>query len=314
MRSLILVSVIAATACNGDSPSGSSGAVAIIHVTPSMRGLVAGQLQPFGAVLLNARGDTLHGLSVTWHSSNSAAATVDDSGVVTGVHSGLATITATSRGIQGSSEVTTYQGGMVNADSGITYSDDHSLWVTRFAGIFEDLGALDFHKLPTPPIANVVPGSAWSVETFTLNTNYFWITVAYQPSMLPAGTNPLHLQLVNIRSGAALGGNITDTVQHTVTLETLERIDSFALVPVPMNASGLAVAGPDTMRVGDTFDFGVGALGGDIAGFGVTWSCSDAAVLECGRYGVFRALAPGAVIITARLAELEATKTVTVVQ
>jgi hypothetical protein len=43
-------------------------------------------------------------------------------------------------------------------------------------------------------------------------------------------------------------------------------------------------------------------------------SCSDAAVLECGRYGVFRALAPGAVTITARLAELVATKTVTVVQ
>jgi uncharacterized protein YjdB len=53
------------------------------------------------ATLLDALGNTLTGREVTWSSSNTQVATVNDSGVVTAQNKGDATVTATSEGVSG---------------------------------------------------------------------------------------------------------------------------------------------------------------------------------------------------------------------
>ena len=80
--------------------------VASVTVTPPTATVVAGQTVTLEARTLDASGGTLTGRAVTWSSSNTAAATVSQSGVVSGVAPGNATITATSEGKSGTSAVT----------------------------------------------------------------------------------------------------------------------------------------------------------------------------------------------------------------
>jgi uncharacterized protein YjdB len=80
--------------------------VASVTVTPPTASVVAGLTVTLEARTLDASGGTLTGRAVTWSSSNTGAATVSQSGVVTGVAPGTATITATSEGKSGTSAVT----------------------------------------------------------------------------------------------------------------------------------------------------------------------------------------------------------------
>ncbi|MEW5916751.1 MAG: Ig-like domain-containing protein [Gemmatimonadota bacterium] len=81
--------------------------VASVVVTPPNVSMIVGgnpvQLQ---AATLGANGTPLQGRAVTWTSSNPAAATVSQTGLVTSVAVGTATITATSEGRSGTATVT----------------------------------------------------------------------------------------------------------------------------------------------------------------------------------------------------------------
>lgn len=79
-------------------------AVNTVEVTPTVVNLRSGQTSPLTVVLKDASGATLTGRTVTW-TSNSAAATVSATGVVTAVSPGTATITATSEGKAGTATV-----------------------------------------------------------------------------------------------------------------------------------------------------------------------------------------------------------------
>ncbi|MBA3646281.1 MAG: Ig-like domain-containing protein [Gemmatimonadaceae bacterium] len=72
--------------------------VASIGLTPSSVTPCVGQSQQLTAVVRDASGNILTGRNVTFTSSAPAVATVNASGLVTGVTAGLATITATSEG------------------------------------------------------------------------------------------------------------------------------------------------------------------------------------------------------------------------
>ncbi|OLD97010.1 MAG: hypothetical protein AUG80_12710 [Candidatus Rokubacteria bacterium 13_1_20CM_4_68_9] len=80
--------------------------VASVTVSPGSASLVVGATQQFTAVTKDAAGNTLTGRTVTWASSNTAAATVSGSGLATGVAAGTATITATSETMSGTAVVT----------------------------------------------------------------------------------------------------------------------------------------------------------------------------------------------------------------
>ena len=75
--------------------------VARVIVSPATDSLAVGVTATFTATALDAGGGTLTGRSVTWSSLHPTVATVDGSGVVSGVAPGRATITATSEGVSG---------------------------------------------------------------------------------------------------------------------------------------------------------------------------------------------------------------------
>jgi len=309
MKSHLLVpAMLAITACTADSGT------ATVPATSEFD-MVAGQRQPFADRLVDSNDSPLEG-HITWTSSNPAAATVDANGVVTGIHTGTANVTGISDHSSAAVLITVNQGGMVDADSGVTYSDDRSFWVTRFAGTF-GLGALTFTKLPTPSLANAIPGTAWGlgVGNFVSGANIL-VTIHYDPAQLPAGTNPMDLQFRAL-SGAPLGGNFTDTVAHTVTMGASPAGYQMVLVVEPVQIDSVVLSIPDVwdtgkLHVGEQTDVSVQPFGSSPYGVGIRWQSSDPTTITVTN-GSLIALRPGVVVIRADMDGVIGTLAVTAV-
>src|SRR6266702_4242825 len=80
--------------------------VASVAVTPASATLQAGQTVQLAATPKDANGNALSGRVIGWSSSNPSVATVNASGLVTGVAAGSATITAVSEGKSGGAAIT----------------------------------------------------------------------------------------------------------------------------------------------------------------------------------------------------------------
>jgi uncharacterized protein YjdB len=80
--------------------------VASVAVTPATASMAVGQSVQLTATPKDALGNPLSGRTVTWATTNAAVATVNGSGLVSGVAAGGATITATSEGQAGGSAIT----------------------------------------------------------------------------------------------------------------------------------------------------------------------------------------------------------------
>ena len=80
--------------------------VATVTVSPNSKTMTVGDTATFTATTKDAQGHVLTGRTVTWSSDNTAAATVDSTGLVTAVAQGTANITATSEGKSGTAAVT----------------------------------------------------------------------------------------------------------------------------------------------------------------------------------------------------------------
>jgi uncharacterized protein YjdB len=79
--------------------------IATVTITPESAEIITGAAVQLEATLRDLDGSVLTGREVTWASSDEAVATVDATGLVTGVAAGTATITATSEGERGSATI-----------------------------------------------------------------------------------------------------------------------------------------------------------------------------------------------------------------
>lgn len=80
--------------------------VATVTITPATPSVVAGATVALSATVKDAQGNVMPGQTVTWTTSSASVATVNASGIVTGVTAGSATITATSSGKSGTAVLT----------------------------------------------------------------------------------------------------------------------------------------------------------------------------------------------------------------
>jgi manganese oxidase len=102
--------IITATSENGVTGSASlrvaPASVETVSVDPAAPSINHGAIQQFTALLRSLSGELLSDRLVTWTSSNTSVATVDGSGLATGVGAGTAYITATSEGKTGFATLT----------------------------------------------------------------------------------------------------------------------------------------------------------------------------------------------------------------
>ena len=106
-RAVGLLALGALTACGGGGDGGTPPAViASVRITPASLDLEPGQTSVLTAVPVDASGTVINGRSLSWGTSNAAVATVNNSGLVTGVADGTATLTATIEGRTANATVT----------------------------------------------------------------------------------------------------------------------------------------------------------------------------------------------------------------
>lgn len=84
--------------------------VASVTITPSPLAIAIGDTQQLTVVLKDAALNVLTGRTVTYHSDNTAVATVSSSGLVTAIANGTANITATAESIVSANDVVTASG------------------------------------------------------------------------------------------------------------------------------------------------------------------------------------------------------------
>src|SRR2546425_5339206 len=102
-RLLAVAAVLLLATCHNEGPH---APVASLAVAPQTLTVGVGATAQLTATPRDANGAFLAGRSVTWASSNTAVATVNTTGLVTGVAAGQATITATSEGRSGTAVIT----------------------------------------------------------------------------------------------------------------------------------------------------------------------------------------------------------------
>jgi len=113
----VVSGVAAGSATVTATSSGKSGTSAItvtaappvvttVSVSPPSASIVVGTTVTLQATVKDQYGNTMSGQTVSWSSNNTASATVNSSGVVTGVAAGSATVTAAVSGKSGTSGIT----------------------------------------------------------------------------------------------------------------------------------------------------------------------------------------------------------------
>src|SRR2546430_13019196 len=107
MNRLGLFLVVAVVAACNNSPTAQVGPVAYVSIFPATKVVQVGATFPLSPTLMDANNNALSGRVITWSSNTPAVATVDNTtGIVTGVATGSAIITATSEGKTGTSVIT----------------------------------------------------------------------------------------------------------------------------------------------------------------------------------------------------------------
>jgi len=238
--------------------------VASVTVSPAAANFAVSSTQQLSAVTKDSAGNTLTGRIVTWASSNAAVATVNGSGLVTGVTAGSATITATSEGKSGSASVTV----LIVPVATVTVS---------------------------PASANIAVGATRQLSAVTKDSAGSTLT----GRVITWATSNTAVATVNgsgLVTGVAAG---SATITATSEGKSGSSAVTVLIVPVasvtvsPASAS-IAIGGSKQLSA-VTKD----SAGGTLIGRVVTWGSSNSAVATANATGLVSGVTAGAVTITA---------------
>ena len=242
--------------------------VAQVAVLPTSATASVGGTVQFVAIPLDSTGTALGGRAITWASSNSSVASVDGSGLATGVTAGSATITATSEGHSGSGTLTV---SAVTVPVAAVTVSPASASVT--AGQTVQLTA-------TPKDAN---GNALTGRTITWtsgNTSVATVSSSGLVSGLAAGSATI----------TATSEGKSGTAAITVTAVTVP-VASVTVSP----ASASVPAGQTAQLTATPKD----SSGNTLTGRTITWASSNTSVATVSSSGLVRGVVAGSATITA---------------
>jgi hypothetical protein len=177
--------------------------VTTVTVAPASASIAPAGTVPLQATVKDQNGAVMTGQTVTWSTSNAAAATVNSTGVVTGVAAGSATITATSSGKTGTSSITVtaappppggtllFQENFEDANLGARgWYDNNSVQLSTVEHIAGSTSSAQYHFLPgaTTPTSGgsqrhkFTPSNSFYVSFYVkYSANWVGSGVAYHP-------------------------------------------------------------------------------------------------------------------------------------
>jgi uncharacterized protein YjdB len=258
--------------------------VTTVTLSPASASVAVAATSTLQATVKDQNGNAMSGQTVTWSTSNAAAATVNSSGVVTGVAAGSATITATSSGVSGTSAIT------------VTAGPPPAPVVTTVT--------------VAPTSASVVAGSTTNLQATVKDQNGNIMTgqtVTWSTNNAAAAT----VNSSGVVSGVAAGSaTITATSSgktgtSSITVTAVSPVVTTVTV-APTSAS--IVTGATTTLLATVKD----QNGNVMTGQTVTWSTNNAAAATVNSSGVVTGVAAGSATITATSSGKAGTSSITV--
>src|SRR6266702_4211052 len=240
--------------------------VASVAVTPASATLQAGQTVQLAATPKDANGNALSGRVIGWSSSNPSVATVNASGLVTGVAAGSATITAVSEGKSGGAAITVNPATVPVA----------SVAVTPAATSLPTGGTVQLTAIPKD--ANGTPLTGRSVAWTSSNG-----------------------AVATVGSSGLVTAVATGSATITATSEGQSGSASITVTTVPV-ASVAVTPAAASVQVGQTVPLTAtpkDASGTPLSGRVINWSSSNTAFATVSSSGVVSGVAAGVATITA---------------
>ncbi len=254
--------------------------VASVALVPAVANVVVGGTVTLQAVTYDAGGQVLTGRSVVWATSASQVATVDNSGKVTGVTAGNATITGTCEGKAASASVTVT---LIPVAAVTVSPGSASLLVGRSASL---------SAVTTDANGNVLSGR--SVSWSSANTAVATVSNLGLVTAVGAGSTTID----------ATSEGKTGVAQVVVTLPPPAPVASVSLAPATATLQiGTATALVATLR---------DSAGTTLSGRTITWATSAPTVATVSSTGVVTATGAGTAVIAATSEGKSGTASVTV--
>ena len=251
--------------------------VASVRLSPTSASLVVGAAQPFTAAALGTDGAILQGRTVTWSSTNASVATVNSSGLVTGVAQGTATIIASIEGRTATAAIT------------VTAPPVNSVVVAPATATVITGGTRQFTATLRDAAGLLLPGRevSWSSSSpaiATISTDGLLTAVA-------VGTVTITATSEGKSGTAAVTVSNPPVASVTVTPPTASLLptERVTLRALAFDASGEALTGRP-----------------------VTWSVANPAVATINATGLVTAVAPGTTTATATVEGRTGTAAITV--
>jgi hypothetical protein len=292
---LVLLSGLASAmaACGGDGPSDPSpqppAAVATVTVSGTVGQPVPGDEIQLAASVRDAAGVELTGRAVVWTSSSDAVATVTQTGLVTAVAPGTATITATSEQRSGTKAVQVREGARIGPEGGTVNGLNGAVSLEVPAGALTEPVSITLEpagNLPIDPSAVLNSGYVLGPAGTSLGGGAE-LTLQYAPDGAPSGVPESHFQIHRLDGGTAQGlGGSVDAGSNTATAQ-ITKLGTFLVRRAPPDT-------PCTAPEYRQFDFWVGQWSVQVANAppGALPAPSDIS-LEPGGCAVFENFANG---------------------
>lgn len=248
-----------------------------VVVTPAQALVLEGATTPLSAQVLDPQGSVIPGAPIAWASSDDALATVSSSGVVTGVGAGKVTITASSGGKSGTSQVT-----VLPIPVGSVVITPPAPFVTVGRTVALTAEALSATGAPLPG-RNIT----WSTST---------------PGVAQVSATGM---VTGVSPGTAVIFASADGVLGWVTVR---------VGVIPVSSVTVTPATP-TLTIGETISLSAAladAAGAPLSGRVVSWSSDATSIAAVSTGGTVTGLATGTATITATSEGQTGTATVTV--
>src|SRR5207249_3673999 len=238
--------------------------VSSVTVSPASATVQVGLTVQLTATPKDASGKSLSGRAVTWSSSNTAVASVDGNGLVTGGTSGSATITATSEGQSGTSSITV---------SGVAVS---SVTVTPASANLPVGQTVQLTATPKDANGNPLTGR---MVTWSSSNN----------------------SVASVTSSGLVSGGAAGSATITATSEGQSGTASITVTSVPVASVSVT---PTSANVNEGKTVQLTATpkdggGNPLTGRTITWSSSDNAVATVSSSGLVSGVVAGSATITA---------------
>jgi len=280
----------------GSTPSATADVTVLIEpvasavLVPSPASVQVGQNLPLTVNLFNAAGNPLStaGRTITFASSNTAVATVNSSGIVTGVAVGNVTITATI--------TTPAQPGTIQATAQVAVSNQPvaSVVVT-----------------PSPATVHVGYSRLFSaVARNTAGQTLAGRTIIWTSSNQSIATVDQSGLVVGVSEGTVQIRATAEGVQGTATVT----VDLVGVSSVSLSPPAPSVAPGQTTQLTATprDSAGTGLVGPALGGRVTTWTSLNTAVATVNTAGLVTGVAPGSAIVQATIGGTSGQATVTV--